>query len=256
MSAGERWLIVNADDLGRTTGINQGIFEAHRRGIVSSATLMVGFPAAAEAASELRSHPALGVGLHVTLTGARPTLAPESVATLVDRSGRFPPRPEGILDPDPGELRREIRNQLAIFHDLVGRAPTHLDSHHHSHRRPAVLEALVEIARERRLPVRSSSPAVAARLAEARIASTDAFVERFFDADARLEVLLAILDQLGAGSTELMCHPARVDDELRGASSYAEPRQRELAVLTAPEALARLARLGIRLTRFDELPRR
>ena len=62
-------LIVNADDLGHSTGINAGIFEAHERGLVTSATLMVGFPAAEAAARELARHPNLGVGLHTTLTG-------------------------------------------------------------------------------------------------------------------------------------------------------------------------------------------
>ncbi len=246
------WLVVNADDLGRTAGINDGIFEAHERGIVSSATLMVGFAAAAEAARALTEHPRLGVGLHVTLTGAAPTLPAGRVPSLVGEDGRFPAKPEGIGAPSPAELLAEIRNQLAIFRDLVGRGPTHLDSHHHSHRHPAVLEAVIEVAQEHRLPVRSSSPAVARRLAQAGLRTTGAFVERFFGGEARLDVLLEILDAVGPGSTELMCHPARVDDELRAGSSYAEPRRRELEVLTSPAALARLAERGIRLGRFDE----
>lgn len=252
MTSSERLLIVNADDLGRTAGINDGIFEAHRRGIVSSATLMVGFEAAGTAARQLASHPRLGVGLHVTLTGAAPTLPARRVPSLVEADGRFPAKPEGLRAPARSELLAEIGNQLALFHDLVGRAPTHLDSHHHSHRHPAVLEALIEVARSERLPVRASSPAVARRLAETGIATTDAFVERFFGAEARLDVLLEILDGLGPGATELMCHPARVDDELRAGSSYAEPRRRELEVLTASAARERLARHGIRLARFDE----
>jgi predicted glycoside hydrolase/deacetylase ChbG (UPF0249 family) len=252
MTEGVRWLVDNADDLGRTAGINDGIFEAHRRGIVSSATLMVGFAAAAPAARALADHPELGVGLHVTLTGATPTLPASRVPCLVDGQGRFPAKPEGLLDPAPAELSAEIRNQLQIFVDLVGRPPTHLDSHHHSHRQPRVLDAVIELAREQRLPVRSSSPAVAARLAAAGIPSTGTFVERFFGDGARLDVLLDILDGLGAGSTELMCHPARVDDELRAGSSYAEPRARELSVLTSPSVRERLRERGIRLARFDQ----
>ena len=84
-----RQLIVNADDLGRTPGINSGIFEAHARGIVTSATLMVGFEAAQEAASQLTRFPQLGIGLHVTLTGARPLLPPALLPSLVDQDGRF-----------------------------------------------------------------------------------------------------------------------------------------------------------------------
>ena len=115
MSGGDRWLVVNADDLGRTRGINAGVLEAHRKGLVTSATLMVSFAAAEEAALALADHAELGVGLHVTLTGAMPTLPSRRVRSLVGADGRFPSRPEGIHDPDPRELRGEIEHQLARF---------------------------------------------------------------------------------------------------------------------------------------------
>ena len=54
-----RLLIVNADDFGQTAGVNRGVIEAHDRGIVTSASLMVRWPAAAEAASFARARPAL-----------------------------------------------------------------------------------------------------------------------------------------------------------------------------------------------------
>src|SRR5688500_18644001 len=104
----DRRLVVNADDLGRTRGINAGVFEAHRNGLVTSATMMVGFAAAEDAARALAGHPELGVGLHVTLTGAAPTLPPARVPSLVGGDGRLPSRPEGLRDPDPREVRAEI----------------------------------------------------------------------------------------------------------------------------------------------------
>jgi len=252
MSDATRWLIVNADDLGRTSGINAGIFEAHDRGVVTSATLMVGFAAAAEAARGLAERPALGVGLHVTLTGAAPTLAPERVPSLVVEGGRFPAKPEGIAFPRHEELVAEIRNQLTLFRELTGRLPTHLDSHHHSHRHPTVREALLEVAAEHRLPVRASSPEIRARARDEGLATTDRFVERFFDAEATLEVLLEILDSVEAGTTELMCHPGRADDELRAGSTYHAPREREIAVLCDPAVRARIAARGLELGRFDQ----
>lgn len=252
MTAPRRWLVVNADDFGRTLGVNDGILEAHQRGIVSSATLMVGFAAAADAARRSAAHPRLGIGLHVTLTGAGPTLPASRVPSLVGRDGRFPAKPEAIESPSSADLRAEIGNQLEIFRNLIGRLPTHLDSHHHSHRHPAVLEAIIEVAREHGLPVRASSAAIARRLREAGIPTTGVFVERFFGDEAGLDVLLEILDGLPEGSSELMCHPARVDDELRAGSSYTEPRARELDVLCAPQARERIERLGIRLATFDE----
>ena len=256
MTVPDRLLIVNADDLGRTAGINEGILAAHRDGIVSSATLMVGYPAAAEAAAALSGHPGLGVGLHVQLTGGRPTLPVERVPSLVDGEGRLPRHPERIAGFEPADVLAEVENQLALFHDHLGRAPTHLDSHHHSHRVPVVLEALVEVARRHRLPVRNSSPAIARRLHEAGVTTTDVFVERFFGDDTGFDALLAVLDELAPGSTELMCHPARVDDELRIDSTYTDARERELATLTDPAARRAVDDRGLRLITFAELPRR
>jgi predicted glycoside hydrolase/deacetylase ChbG (UPF0249 family) len=246
-------LIVNADDLGRSEGVNRAIFEAHERGLVTSATLMVAFPAAERAAAELARHPRLGVGLHVTLTGARPTLPPREVPSLVDASGLLPRKPEAMGEVDAGELLAEVRNQIALFRRMTGRMPTHLDSHHHSHRLPAVLDALLEVSREHGLPIRRASEEIAARAIAAGVRTTDRFVEGFFGEAATLEKLLEILRGLGGGITELMCHPGYVDEELRQASGYVEPRERELAALTDPRAAATIREFGIELTHFGAL---
>lgn len=246
-------LIVNADDLGRTPGINRGILEAHRRGIVTSATLMVNYPAAEEAATIARDNPGLGIGLHVQLTGGPSALPPERLQSMVDALGRLPSKPEGLLGPDPAEVLAEARAQLARFQSILGRLPTHFDSHHHSHRTAAVLEALVTLGRETGRPVRNASPEMAARLRREGIKTTDRFVEDFFDDDATLEGLLGILRRLQPGATELMCHPAVVDDELRAGSGYAEPRTRELEVLTREEAKGAVREEGIELVHFGHL---
>ena len=252
-STGGTLLIVNADDLGRTEGINAGVFEAHGRGLVTSATLMVNYPASTTAAAALAALPNLGVGLHVALTGGVTTLAPERVPSLVDDEGRLPPKPEGLEGAEPEEILAEVRAQLQRFQALTGRLPTHLDSHHHSHRRGDVCDALVIVAREAGLPVRNPGPPLDQRLREAKVSSTDSFIERFFGAEARLEVLLEILRSLGPGTTELMCHPAYVDDELRRSSSYLDEREEELAVLAHPEALEVVRRQGIVLGHFGAL---
>lgn len=248
-----RLLIVNADDLGRTRGLNAGILAAHERGIVTSATLMVGFAAASEAARELPRYPRLGVGLHVALTGATPVLPASAVRSLVDAAGRFPAKPEGIMNPDPAEVEAEVRAQLARFRELTGQPPTHLDSHHHAHRLPVVCEVLVRVAGEYGLPVRNSSPAVGRCLREAGVPTTDAFVEHFFGEEATLEVLLEILASLAPGATELMCHPGVDDPELAASSSYVEARLRELEVLTHPAVRHEVEEEGIDLGTFRDL---
>lgn len=258
-AAPARLLIVNADDLGRTAGINRGTFDSHRRGIVTSATLMVGFPAARAASGALADDPglaSLGVGLHVALTGGRPTLPPARVPSLVDDDGLLPRRPSGLDGAAPAEVLAEVRNQLARFRELTGGLPTHLDSHHHAHRLPVVCEALIEVAREHRLPVRAASPDVAERLRGAGVPTTDLFVERFYGEEATLEAMLDIVRTAGASgarSVEVMVHPGWADRELREDSTYVAEREREIAVLTDPEVRAAVADAGLRLGHFGDL---
>ena len=253
MISASRRLIVNADDLGRTSGINEGIFTAHASGLVSSATLMVIYPSAEEAASLLDKYPDLGVGLHVQLSGGTPLLPAESVPSLVDAGGSFPAKPGGLTALAPDQVRIEVQAQLVRFRELTGRLPTHLDSHHHSHRVPEVCEALIDVACEWNLPVRRSSPEIAAWLQQTRVPTTDAFVEDFFGHAARLDILLSILAELGPGTTELMCHPGLSDDGLRSDSSYSDVREDELEILTHPDALEALATAGIQLIHFGQL---
>ncbi len=246
-------VIVNADDLGRTPGINDGIFAAHERGLVSSATMMVAYPAAREAAARLAGYPALGIGLHVALSGGPPVLPAAELPSLVDDQGRFANHPDLFDDLDRGEIAAEVEAQFAKFRELTGRLPTHLDGHHHAHRHPLVLEAVMAVALREGLPVRNASPAVAAKLRAAGIVTTDVFIERFYAAEARLGPLLEIIEGLAPGVTEVMCHPARVDDELRQGSSYVDDREVELAVLTDARAKQALEQKGARLIHFGSL---
>ncbi len=246
-------LIVNADDFGRTAGINRGIARAHDEGIVTSTTLMVGYPAASEAAALAKSRPALGVGLHVALTGGASVLPPAQLPTLVDQNGRLPAKPEGLRKAHPRELMAEARAQVRRFRELVGRLPTHFDSHHHSHELPAVLEVLVTLSWETGRPVRSPSAQVRERLRSETILTNDHFIDAFYDGGATLENLITLLGRLGDGTTELMCHPAVVDDELRSTSGYTEPRARELEALTHADARATIQALGIQLVNYDAL---
>ena len=246
-------LIVNADDLGRTAGINEGIFEAHRNGVVTSATLMVNYAAAGAVPEMSARTPGLGIGLHVALTGGPPASPPEQIPSLVDAQGHLPPKPEGLAGARPEHVTAEARAQLKRFREIMGREPTHFDSHHHSHRLPAVFEALITLAWETGLPVRNPSEEAARTLRRENIPTTDRFVEGFYDQGVTLENLLAILDAVPPGTTELMCHPARVDAELRGSSGYADVREKELALLTDREVRQAVQALGIKLIHFGEL---
>lgn len=246
-------LIVNADDFGRTSGINQGIVDAHRRGIVTSATLMVAYEPAVEAIALARDQPGLGVGLHLAFTGGPPVLPPARLPSLVDGQGRLPAKPEGLERARPSEVLAEARAQLARFREIAKADPTHFDSHHHSHRHPAVLEAVLTLAWETGLPVRSASAEMHQRLRREGIPTTDAFIEEFYDQEVLLETLLRIVDGVLPGTTELMCHPAVVDDELRKSSGYSGMRARELELLTHRDVRQAVQAMGIKLIHFGDL---
>jgi chitin disaccharide deacetylase len=243
-------LIVNADELGRTASINEGILRAHREGIVTSATLIVSYPAAGEVRRLSAQAPQMGIGLHVQLTGGQSVSPPEKIPSLVNAAGALPERAEGLSAASDGDVLAEVRAQLRRFRDIMGRDPTHFDSHHHAHRIPAVLEALLTLSWETGLPVRAASPAVGERLRREGIKTTDRLVDGFAGDAATEEALLRVLKDVGAGSTELMCHPDRVDTELRSGHSYVD---RELAVLASPVLRHTLQATGVRLIHFGQL---
>jgi predicted glycoside hydrolase/deacetylase ChbG (UPF0249 family) len=205
-------LIVNADDLGVSLGVNRGILEAHERGIVTSASLMVDRPGGAEAAERARRTPSLSVGLH---------------AVLIHRD-------ELIVTTET--CAAELERQLSRFEQLVDGRPTHIDSHHHTHRDPRIRDVFVAFADRHALPMREHTVRHRA----------DYYGEQAIG----VESLLDILGRLEDGDTELGCHPGYADG-LR--SRYSEPRERELETLTDERVRERLDELGIELIGWREL---
>src|SRR5215510_14972826 len=164
-------LIVNADDYGRTPGINEGTLEAYVKGIVTSATVMVLEPAA-EAGIQLAraAAPGLALGLHFAVTGGGPPASPPGSVQRLAPGGRFARLPEDLPDRIPeAEIRRELEAQIALFEKFAGSPPTHLDSHHHSATHVSILPVFTDVAAEHGLPVRASNARSAAHLKQAGV---------------------------------------------------------------------------------------
>jgi predicted glycoside hydrolase/deacetylase ChbG (UPF0249 family) len=251
-------LIVNADDYGRTAGVNAGVLEAHAAGFVTSATVMVLEASAArgirEAAERGRN---LSLGVHFTLTGGGPPAAAARRVPTLAPGGRFPRAAEDLPRRIPAaEVRAELEAQIEIFHLLARRLPSHLDSHHHAARHPDVAPVFATVARERSLPVRAVDDETRRALREAGACTPDRFFGGFYGPDASFATLEGILATLEDGVSELMCHPARVDDALRRGSSYADERDLEREILCDPKLPALVRSLGIELVGFDRLTRR
>ena len=226
-------LIVNADDFGLSAGVNAGIVQAHRRGIVTSASLMVRQPAAEQAAALARRLPRLGVGLHLDLW--------ESVY----RDGQWI-RLYAWTDEEPAAIERELQAQLAAFRRLTGRDPDHLDTHQHVHRREPAAAVVAHKARALGLPLRGDGTV---RYFGGFYGQDD--VGRPYPEGIGVPRLLELLDALEAGLTEFGCHPGHVgSDEPLGGTAYRVERNVECRTLCDPRVLARMARGDIVLANF------
>jgi predicted glycoside hydrolase/deacetylase ChbG (UPF0249 family) len=228
-----RYLIVNADDFGFSDGVNRGILEAHDRGIVTSASLMVERPAAVEAAERARERPQLGLGLHAEVGRWRTSWLP----------GRGSVRSAARLGPRAAE---ELRRQLDRFRLLVGREPSHLDSHQHRHTAELVRPAFEEVAAELGVPLR-------------RVDRRVRFCGEFYGHDGRgrpdheaitVDALIQLIERVEDGVTELGCHPgypAGLDDW------YRIEREQEVRALCDPRVRRVVEREGIRLCSYTEI---
>jgi predicted glycoside hydrolase/deacetylase ChbG (UPF0249 family) len=235
LTAAERVLIVNADDFGLSRGVNAGVIKAHEQGIVTSASLMVRWSAAAEAAGYARASKTLSLGLHVDLG--------ESTV----RDGAWVPLYEVVAVQEPGAVEAEVRRQFQAFRDLVGRDPTHLDSHQHAHRsEPEAGAVLRELADKLGVPLRDDTPLVR-------------YYGGFYGQagpgqplpDAiTVERLIEIMSELPPGVTELSCHPGEGNDI---DSLYRSERELEVAVLCDRRVRAAIDRQGIALRSFSDL---
>ncbi len=147
----QRYLIVNADDFGLSSGANDAIIHAHRKGILTSASLMMNEPGFDEAVALARKNPRLGVGLHLTLLDGHATLPAAKVPGLVNERGEFDSNPARVglrYFFSPGlraQLRREILAQFEKFR-LLGLPLDHVNSHHHLHAHPTIFRILIENA--------------------------------------------------------------------------------------------------------------
>ena len=247
-----RTLVVNADDLGLTVGVNDGIFAAHDGGILTSASLMATAPATANAIRRVRSHPALGIGVHLTLVDGTPMLPPDRLPTLVRDDGRFHAswRPFIVAcllgRVSMADVERELTAQIEYV-IAQGITPTHLDSHKHVHLFPPVFDVVVRLAHRFHISVvrvpnertLADLPLLdmarrAYSLAGSQGIATPRFLGRAMTGVMTADALAKALRQLPAGHTELMVHPGYVDDALRQLPTrLLASRETEVALLTS-----------------------
>ncbi|MDN3568938.1 hopanoid biosynthesis-associated protein HpnK [Paeniroseomonas aquatica] len=257
-----RRVIVNADDLGLAPEVNAAIEQAHRDGVLTAASLMVGEAAAAGGVAVARRNPGLAVGLHLTLTDGTPTLPPERIPALVRADGRFRDDMPGlgltlaVSAAARAQLRAEVAAQLAAFR-ATGLACDHLNAHKHFHLHPVIAAVAFRAAaaagvRAVRIPWEPPSlvpgagralwplAAVLRRLAARHgLRAPDRVVGLAWTGHVTAGRLAALLPRLPAGVTEVYLHPATAGGFPGAAPGYDYPG--ELAALLDPRVRAACA---------------
>lgn len=241
-------LIVNADDFGLTRGVNRGIVELHRAGVLTSATLMAKAGATEQAIELARANPDLGVGCHIVLADGVPTLPPREVPTLVDKgTGCFPSKLTTFLRRLftgrilAAEIEAEARAQIQLLQSC-GLRLTHVDTHKHTHMFPRVLRPILRAARScgirairnpfepewaihatpRASLVRSAEvwalrrfgPYFRRILVEEGFSTTDGTIAVAATGVVNANTVRTLLAQLPEGTWELVTHPGYNDADL------------------------------------------
>ncbi|HXM95158.1 MAG TPA: ChbG/HpnK family deacetylase [Candidatus Dormibacteraeota bacterium] len=262
-------LIVNADDLGWTEGVNRGIAEAHGNGIVTSASILANAVAFASATELARATPRLGVGVHLNLSDGRPVVPSELVKSLLDDQGNFAAGPENLLlrlarrALRLEEVEREWDAQIQKVRDARIEV-THLDGHKHVHMLPGLFEIALRLAKRHGIgAVRVSHETSTLRTAlsagdkqkttgvlkqglqarglkliardarelaaRAGITTSDYFCGVAQTGKLTREGVRELLRKLPEGTTEMMCHPGFADVDLQNSATRLQ-KSRELEV--------------------------
>ena len=228
-------IIFNADDLGYSQGVNQGILYGYQNGVVNSSSLMVNMAHFDEAVEIIANHQLKNIGLHFNLTEGTPILATHR--TIVDEKGDFlrdlhvqsKINPQEIVDEVEAQYQKAIKAGVKI---------NHLDTHHHLHMTQSLRKIFGDFAKKYNLPLRkvahtSRNPLNRIQLnADLRRVNcfTPYFSSLFYDENATEEILVSLLEKYKGKDIEIMCHPG-FEDENNG--EYNMERKRELEVLTS-----------------------
>ena len=241
-------LIINADDFGLSKGVNYGIIEAHKNGVVKSTSIMAGMPGFDHAVELLKDYPDLGCGVHLTLTAFKPLL--KTHKTIVDENGyfytRFTPNMK-IECLDNEEVYNELCAQIEKV-KAVGIEITHLDSHHHIHTVPYLKPVMERILEKYKLPVRGGFEY------EFNYEKIVPYAHFFYDDGVSVETFINNEEKIKEYEiVDIMSHPAYVDNFIMKTSSYNLKRIEELEVLTSTELKDFFERSGIEVVNYRDL---
>ncbi len=274
-------VIINADDLGWSAGVTEGILRAHRWGVVTSTSILANMPGAAGAAGSLRAAPRLGAGVHLNVSQGPPLS--EAGRRLTGDGGQMNRTAMGVViacAARPGMLRAvrdEFDAQIRWVLDH-GIRPTHLDSHRHCHAFAPIFVCVVDLARKYNIPfvrrlgepasVRrlDSSPHAGRRLSvilNCHMRIDAAITTEYFATGGTWGIahtgritarwLKRAAGMLRAGATEIATHPGEPHGLDPAQTRLVESRRDELNALCDPSVKEAFARAGAELVNYADL---
>ncbi|MBU0580040.1 MAG: ChbG/HpnK family deacetylase [Candidatus Margulisbacteria bacterium] len=287
----EKYLIVNADDFGLNTGVNRAIIETFQNGIVTSTTLMVNCPSTKEGVELAKQNPQLGVGLHFNLTQGKPMSG--KINSLTDQKGFFLKRSQFEIRLLAGKIKKEdIIQELNLQWDIflsLGLKPTHLDSHQHIHIYPKVFPIVLDFVNKKNLPLRIPNEKIIftfkpdlkyfypsnliklykkiylniyAQRARETAAKTKCLMNQHFYSvfsywpavkTLHNKLYKKIIKELPAGISELMCHPAHLEQPTYYSTSITHLSQQEVMILQEDTLKKILKECNIQLIHYGNL---
>lgn len=246
-------LIINSDDFGYEQSVNLGIIEAHKNGVLTSATLMPNMQGFDNAIKLSKENENLGVGVHLVLTCGKPILDPKEVSTLIDENGNF--KNVSNYHKDYTINLDEVYNEWKAQINKVietGIMPTHLDSHHHINVVHGINDVFEQLSREYKLPVRNNY----------NVSKDLVTTKGFYDLDnlpfktgfwKEMEITNFIKYIKICKTVEAMCHVGYIGPYLQETSSFIKVRPLQVKELTNIEFLKILNDEGIKLGTYRDL---
>lgn len=234
-------LIVNSDDFGYCNSVNYGIIDAHKKGIVTSTTIMANMPGFMHGVELLKENKDLGCGVHLTLTCHKPVLTTHK--TLVDSKGMFHRKhnEKTLSKVDLDEVYREFCAQIDKAKKFID--VTHLDSHHHLHTLKILAPIIERLAKEYNLPIRG-------KFGFSEVKQIP-FIGTFYGLSAKPNWFIKNMEEILAEDIiEVMCHCAYMDDYIYNNTSYNTYRMKEASVLMSLEVKEIIKKYNLELVNY------
>lgn len=274
-------LVVNADDFGLTEGVNEGIADGFKNGIITAVSLIATMPAFNHAVEIARENPDLDIGVHLSLTVGRPCSKNSRLSPIVEegefmRSYMHVTRSIYANRVPMEDVKNELSAQIRKI-QKTGLRVSHIDSHQHVHMVPRVFELVLALMQEHQIPfVRTPDEFVGMkqlltakgwgllalglmgkvlrkRVVRAKLGTPDYFWGLSCSEAMSLDDLMHIVRSSKPGTNELMCHPGYNDAVLARIYDRSSHREKELGALTHAKTLALVRQRGIRLTNYTAL---